>query len=430
MKYTVQSGDTLENIAVKYLGDASYASVLWSVNKRTLKSGTPSLIHAGEVIEIPDQLLRETLGSVQNDVDDIFLRVEGKLYGGWISARVTRSIEAAAGSFEVSLTDVWEPDMDPWAIFPGDGVTIVIKSDTVITGWVDAVEMSHDASSHNLSIRGRDKTCDLVDCSAVNRPGEFRGKTPEQIARALCQPYGVTVKTDVDTGGVVDLFRVQPGESVFESVERLARGRQLLVTGSENGALLLTRSGSTRAGIKLEEGVNILSCSVSIDASERFSSYIVEGQSDGQGVANCAAKASANDPAMKRYRTLIIMAEEKADQAYCAQRAKWEARVRAAKAQTVSIMVPGWRYNETLWTPGKLVSLNYPTCRIFDEELLITEVELQKDDAGTMTTLTLKRPDAFLAESELTETKDILQAHKAAANAAKSKAKRASKSAV
>jgi prophage tail gpP-like protein len=72
---------------------------------------------------------------------------------------------------------------------------------------------------------------------------------------------------------------------------------------------------------------------------------------------------------------------------------------------------------------GSLVNLDYPTCRIFEEDLLITDVTLSKSDQGTLAQLTLKRPDIYLAASELVETKEILQAHKAATKAQKQAAK-------
>jgi len=425
MKYTVQSGDTLSSIALKYLGSASYSSALWQINKGTLRSKSPSTIYAGEVLEIPDQLIRASDTVPQNNVDDVFLYVRGTLFGGWLGVTITRSLEAVSGSFEVSLTDAWEAGMEPWAIFDGDPVKVMIGNDVVITGYVDSTEVSHDASAHSLTVRGRDKTCDLVDCSLVNRPGEFRGKTPEAIASALCAPFGITVKADVDTGGAVDPFRCQPGETVFEAIERLARSRQLLVSGQADGSVLLTRSGRARLGVSLAEGQNVLSCSVTSDSADRFSKYIVEGQSDGQGTANHTARASSFDTAVSRFRPLIIMAEEKADQAYCLNRAKWEARIRAAKSQVASVTVQGWRISDggALWSVGKLVNLDYPTCRIFAEDLLITDVTLTKSDQGTLAELTLKRPDIYLAESELKETKEILQAHKAATKAQKKAAK-------
>ena len=427
MRYTVKEGDTLKSISQQYLGSGDGALTLWVINKVSLKSGTPTTIYAGEIIDIPDQWT----GAAQPvptgvDPNELLLYVNGQQYGGWLEAQVTRSMEAVSGSFTVSLTDVWEQDAEPYQISKGDEVKVCIGSDVVLTGYIDIVNVSYDATTHTMSISGRDKTCDIVDCSVLNRPGEFRNKTVEEIARALCAPYNVKVYTDVTTGSAVDLFRCEPGETVFTALERLARGRNLLVSCSDDGNVLLTRSGRVTIPTSLIEGVNIMSFNMQDDGTDRFSTYIVEGQADGQDKKKHSFRGTAYDPAIKRLRTTIVMAEDKADQAYADRRAQWEARVRAAKSQSIDVTVQGWR-TETgdLWNVNRITHITSPKARL-DDDLLITDVDFTLNSGGSTTGLTLKRKDIYLAESELKETDDILNAKKQAM-AAKKKAKKRKK---
>jgi prophage tail gpP-like protein len=215
--------------------------------------------------------------------DVVALLVNGILYSGWQAVRITRSMDALAGSFELSLTDVWAPGEEPWPLVVGDACTVAIGTDTVITGWVDEVEALLDGTQHTLTVKGRDKTCDIVDCSATNRPGEWRGKKIEAIAAEICAPYGVKVVCDVDTGPAISLFRLQPGEKCMDALERLCKGSKslLILTGTPAGDVHITTASTlqiapSNGGVSLIEGVNIKSIRHNQNGTEQFHTYIVE----------------------------------------------------------------------------------------------------------------------------------------------------------
>jgi len=215
--------------------------------------------------------------------DDVKLVVDNVEYSGWQSIRITRSMDAVAGAFELSLTDVWKPGMVPWPIVIGDAATVKIGHDVVITGWVDYVRAKVSSEEHSFEVKGRDKTSDVVDCSATNRPGEWRNKRIEAIAADICKPFGVKVVCDVDTGAPISLFRLQPGEKAMDALERLTKGGggMLLLTGTAAGGVLITtasklQTAPSKGGVSLVEGVNILEIEHEMDGTELFSEYIVE----------------------------------------------------------------------------------------------------------------------------------------------------------
>ena len=130
----------------------------------------------------------------------------------------------------------------PRVIRPGDACRVQLDGDAVIQGWVDVVTVDYDARGHTLSVRGRDTTGDLVDCSAATEPGEWKDARLEEIAAALCAPFdiGVTVADDVDTGEPFARFRIEEGESVFEAIDRACRFRAVLPRSDGEGGLILT----------------------------------------------------------------------------------------------------------------------------------------------------------------------------------------------
>ena len=206
----------------------------------------------------------------------ISLHVEGVLYAGWESVSVTRSMDALCGSFELSVTDPWELGAEPWPIYPGQSAQVMIGGDTVITGWVDKVSVSLDAHNHSISVSGRDLTCDIVDCSAVNNPGQWNNMDIEAIAQAICAPYGVEVVCDVDTGEALQLFRIQHGENALEAIDRMCKGAGLILTGTPLGQVHITSVSTVQVPISIVEGKNLLSITHDVSQEKQFSNYEVD----------------------------------------------------------------------------------------------------------------------------------------------------------
>ena len=102
------------------------------------------------------------------------LYVNGAKYEGWKSGSVTRSVEAAAGSFELSSVDKWERDKNPWRIFPGDKCEVKIHGVTLIAGYVDSVAPSLSSGEHSIRISGRDAT--LWTAPQSSRHSRYEGR--------------------------------------------------------------------------------------------------------------------------------------------------------------------------------------------------------------------------------------------------------------
>lgn len=327
------------------------------------------------------------------------LTIAGDRYEGWTSIGITRSIESLAGGFEFALATRQYSDAPRWPLRTAAECAVHIDSELIATGYVDAIEVEYDAGNHSITVSGRDRTGDLVDCSAVTAPGSWTGRKIEAIAQELAAPFGIRVTARVDTGAPVKRFTLQQGETVFAAIERLASFRALLPIATVDGQLELIRPGDGTAAAQLVEGENILVGRARHDARERYSDYLVKGQASGDdhasGKAVAGPKASARDPAIRRHRPLMVIGEDQATPGSLAKRAQWEASTRAARAQSAQLTVAGWRRPDgALWTPNILVGVKAPGLFI-DGELLVSEVRLGKDESGTTTELTVTPREAF-----------------------------------
>ena len=337
------------------------------------------------------------------DNDEVIVSINGTNYGGWKSANVTSSMEFVCGSFDVNLMDKCGELDVPHEIKPGDGCQVLLGDDPVITGYVDDVSPSISASDHQISISGRDKTCDLVDCSVDLTSFEVIGVTLADLANMVCAPFGISVKVKTDCGEPFVRFAVQVGETAFSCLERAARQRGVLLTTDCSGALVITAKNEFEAcGDALIEGVNIKSGSASFNWRERFKEYTCHGQMpaffDGADDPIHNQIGKATDCNVKRYRPMLITGESFVTCDAARIRAENECGCRAGKSTQVRIEVVGWRQSSgQLWRPRQKVSVQSNSLYLDNAELVIATVRYGFSDFGGKTVdLELNRPDAFL----------------------------------
>lgn len=329
--------------------------------------------------------------------DVVSLKVGGDRYEGWKEVSIETGLDNLSGAFNLALTERFPDQPEKWVIKDGAACEVWIGDDLVSTGYVDEGSNSIGSDSHPVEVSGRDKTGDLVDASAIHTPGTWSNRKLEQIAADLAAPFGVTVKAVTDTGEPFAKFALQQGETVFEAIERMCRMRAVLPTTSPAGVLELRRPGQAQAGYQLRLGENLKSIRHRRSQRDRFSSYILKGQASGDDVEGAAARprAEAKDPDVTRYRPLVIVNSEQTTQANLADRAKWEATVRAGRSREVTAVVQGWRAPDgSLYRADVLVQVVADQVGV-NEILLVTAVRFTAGERGKLAELTLAPKEAF-----------------------------------
>lgn len=342
------------------------------------------------------------------EANALTLRVGDKLYGGWKGATIEHGIDQISGGFQLDVIDRWSGQAERWPICPGDACVLAIGDDVVVTGAVDTVSIELGSRQHTVSVVGRDRTGDLVDCAAVHTPDQW-SLPLERIAETLAKPFGVKVSSDVATGERFTDFKLQQGETPFAAIDRMCRMRGVLPISDCKGGLIITRAGTSPTATALIEGENILSASGEFSWSQRFSKTIVKGQSGGAGVSDdeaaAAVRAEATDRAITRYRPTMVIAEGNLTSATAKTRAEWEVAVAAGKGTKVVVKVQGWRQADgSLWPINALVPLKSETLGI-DDILLISRIRRSLGSGGSITELTLTRPDAYRSLAILPKSK-------------------------
>ena len=337
--------------------------------------------------------------------NDCMLLIDGQEYGGWTRIEVQRGIEQIAGGFVLQLTQRYPGVDTPMQLREGLSCVVKLGNDVVVTGYIDEYETDDTATSSSVRLAGRDKTADLVDCSAIYKTGQWRGVKLEQIVTDIAFPFGikVVVSPGTDTGEPFKRYALEEGEKAFDAIDRACRLRAVLVTSTPDGNLLITSASTLSSGVVLIEGLNMTKFNSKHSWKERHSEVLFKGQVPGDDQENGAAaahlKAAAKDAEINRYRPLVVVAESGTSTKSMADRAAWEVKVRMGRGKRGGCTVVGWRtglngQEGPLWQPNTLVQVTSSRMNI-DRELLIVSCAYQLTEQGRMCELTFARPEAF-----------------------------------
>jgi prophage tail gpP-like protein len=333
---------------------------------------------------------------------EVILKIDGQAFGGWTGVTIERAINDLCSSFELSMTERWPDAPERHIIREGAACEVVVDGEVLMTGWIDSCTKSLSADDHSISVSGRDKTSDLIDCSAVHKPSFWTGQKLERIVADLIKPFGLKLKVKADSGAAFAKFALDQGESVFDAITRLCRLRGLLVGSDKTASVVIFKPTPNRARYSLELGRNIHGISVQSSVNDRFSDYIIKGQHSATGgvspADSSAPSASAKDKGISRYRPLIIVSNVQSTIAGLKKRAAFEATAHMADSLSVEITMPSW-YDETgsLFEHSVIVPVIAREVDV-EADLMVTAVRFTISESEYSTALTLALPEAFTTE--------------------------------
>lgn len=312
----------------------------------------------------------------------VSLSINGTRYLDWHSMTVIRSLEHLPWRFEAEVRNGWQDDAKR-RIRRGDSVQVKYGEELLITGYVDEVLADYDAYSHQLTIRGRSKLGDLVDCTASGDSSNLQGLA--EIAKVLCKPFGIGVVDHANKNKPYAAHVITAGEGVMDYLEEASRIRGVRLSDSPEGNLHIVNKPQQRSATALVLGQNILAATSQRKAQNLYSKYVVLGE-DGLSLDSAQNKvqksAEVTDPFVKRYRPLYINTGISVDDEDAATRAEIQKRVHRSRAERYTYTLKGWAQNNgRTWVPGMLVPVRDPYTGV-QQDLLVMESRLTLDTNG------------------------------------------------
>ena len=281
---------------------------------------------------------------------------------------------------------------------PGDPVAIYLGNQLVVDGFLELRQVGFDADRHAVELMGVNVTAPMFRSSVDTLTGSFDDMSWEQIALKVISPYDVGLKI---VGALNPLHFVklsnQPGEMIWDFLERIARPRGILLSNDSFSNVLAVGTHGGPTINSLIEGKNIKRCSAIFHQEHNYTVLTSIGQSVGtdghSGSATSDMAASWSGSGYIRSK-LIIPAESMVwGVNELSDRARWEAMWLSAERIRVFITVSGWyRTPKDLWWILDEVFVRSAMIPM-EAVMKIQAVTFKQDDRnGTETEIELRMP--------------------------------------
>lgn len=326
----------------------------------------------------------------------------GVTLSGWSGLQINRGIDQGADGF--AFTVPYSPTPENLRRFdPYRSLRAVIKEggDKIIEGYMEQLGFRLASEQSTLEIQGRGRAAPVIDMSA-GPPFEFDGTMFNSIADTIATgvegrsgppgPGQFDVRADPDFA--VQSASIEPGQTVYDFLSKLASSHGLYALPQPDGTLLFSRLSSYRAAVAtiLEGESPLISISTNHDITHRFYLYTAVQSRDGN-----SRSASVEDPGVDnriRGGTVVEPEQESAELIDAARFARSQA---LASSYSATAEVTGWRHDGQLWNPGDIVDVQAPSARIMHlSRLVIKSVTMQLDEnGGEVTRLDLALPELY-----------------------------------
>lgn len=354
---------------------------------------------------------------------NIVLRIVGKdgtamAFTGWKEMRIYRSINNICGTFSFKTSERYPENPYNWFTRIGDPCLIEVEDQSIITGYIDDINIAYDSVGHTIELIGRDATCDLIDCNYIEKTKTWTEQSLKKIVTDLCNPYGIVVDIENSVTSICnEIFHgektIGDDKKIAEFISELCLERAILPVSYGDGILTLTRAGTRgKTDDIIQLGYNVYKGSANYSNKERFSNYIAKGQAANKFYTTMEIKTKASntkdgqieqgykDINVKRYRPLVEVLKCNATDDICRKYAAWLGNIRAGNSRKFTYTLVEWTQ---ILTNGinKIWDIN-TTVQVIDKQFglkntfLISAVEfIHNDSDGTITNLTLVDPAAY-----------------------------------
>ncbi len=329
---------------------------------------------------------------------EAILKVDGTIYGGWESVDARRSLDLGANTFRLDLTDRWAGETQPRPIRMGSRCEMWIDGQKIITGYVDDVNLRYSATERSISVEGRSKVADLIDCALplFQESAQFSGQTFPVLAARLAKPFGIKV---IDESGVqwksTYVRTLDAGTRVYEFLEEWARVEAVFLTSNIDGNLVIGRASKKKVNTALELGKNVLECEGRYSMKDRFSLYHYLGHSNWEKDSYSTAIDGRAEDLHMRYRPTVAVNDDAENPGDIKRRAEWQRNISYGRSQQATYTMPGWSHADGLWEPNRLVRIVDSWLGLAGVWWLISAVRYRLDEEGLRTELTVMPAEAF-----------------------------------
>jgi prophage tail gpP-like protein len=291
---------------------------------------------------------------------------------------------------------------------PGARCKINLGGVDVVDGLIETRQVAYDANRHGVELVGTGYNAAYSRSSVHTKTGSFDGMSFQQVAEKVLSAFPVGIKIIGTLNPTpFDALQNQPGEKVWDFLERIARPRGILLGSDSFGNFLLIGNHQMPVvNSELIEGQNIKTMQCMMQNPFIYAEYDVTAQTRGtdQSFGSQANELEGSWGGTGLPGSILITPAEQPVKSIgeVVDRAKNEALWHEGTKIEATVTVQGWyRDDVNLWWPGSNVYVNSPMCPLQMVMKIATVTFTQDSNSGTQTQLDLKAPWALLDDTAM-----------------------------
>lgn len=301
----------------------------------------------------------------------LFVKIDQYQISDWESFSIEKSLSTLCGKFEFKMSSaLFKKGIN---FYNGKKIEIYINGIIFMTGYIENFEISLTESEYQISISGREKTCDIIDCNNVLDKNVWYNQTLLTIAKYLCDPFEIDVVTSLQMQKI-NYAAIEDSETVFDFLLKLAKQQNVRLNTLQNGNIEIvnTQSNITHY-FELSEVTN---SKINGSLEDRYSNYVCKSQytnnsGDPWEEKSIFINKKATDENVLRYRSKVF-SESNMTATECQKYANWEAQNRAAKSTKFSFSYPAWTKDGKFISMGDLIHFEGSVINLSDTMIVDT----------------------------------------------------------
>jgi prophage tail gpP-like protein len=349
-----------------------------------------------------------------NPQEEAVLTVNGIDYKDWETVWVQHRLADAFSYFRFTAVERDPVDLNavPYSGYlgndsmwsrvqfaPGNKVFITLGGFEAMNGTINTRQVAYNATSHRVELIGKSFTSWGYKSSVDTPTGSFDGQNFEQIARAVLAGYEgqIIVVGNLDATPFKKMQN-QPGETIWDFLERLAREKGVILGSDHKGNYLLIGDHTAPIVHELIEGQNIKQAQFIFHIDDKYINYDVTSQTSGDDSQNGSKATEMRARADGKYaplKSLLITpaTHPAASIEEVKKQADNEALWHEGTIVSATITVQGWlRGGTDLWRVGDNVFVKSPMAPVNQTMKIQNATFTQDNQTGTQTQLELVMP--------------------------------------
>jgi prophage tail gpP-like protein len=335
--------------------------------------------------------------------DEIKVVLGDKEITSFKSYTITADLFQADDQFQIDIGDMF------FEAKTGEKALVLVNGKRVLTGVIEKIEKRFSKGERTLTLAGRSVICFLID-NHLTKHTNLTGSL-EALANTLLvdirkiKHFGNQFKKIEFQKGLKRLIgneqslQAEPGESIFDVLNKASKARGLMLFDTADGTLVFGKpkelsSSGTPFVINVDPDTlksNVKSGSCSIDISDLYTEIQVIGQVEGERTTpNVEHTATYNTPLVPYKKRMVHQRND--DEEGPKNTARLIHEQQMAGAVRLEYEVAGHTQDERIWEINEFCDVEDIALGVNGRFLIYSRTFTLSKDGGTTTQLTLGRP--------------------------------------